>query len=121
MENVHSCIKKRNRVAKLYSKLITNEKIIIPYEIENIYHTYNQYTILVKKREQLTKFLTINNIPHSIYYPNPMYKVNALKNDFKGINLKCTERVTKQCLSLPIYPEMPSKDIELICDILNRY
>jgi dTDP-4-amino-4,6-dideoxygalactose transaminase len=31
------------------------------------------------------------------------------------------EKVSKECLSLPIYPELPIKHVKNICNILNKY
>jgi dTDP-4-amino-4,6-dideoxygalactose transaminase len=31
------------------------------------------------------------------------------------------EKISKQCLSLPIYPELPKKHVKSICNILNNY
>ena len=35
--------------------------------------------------------------------------------------LPMAEKVSKQCLSLPIYPELPNKHVKNICNILNKY
>ena len=50
-----------------------------------------------------------------------MYKISAIKNNYKKLNLKCSEKVSNECLSLPMYPEMDIKDAEYISNILNSF
>ena len=66
---------------------------------QNNYSVYAQFTLLVKNRVRLTKFLKKNKIPYKIYYKNPIYKNPAYK---QNISLKNTEFVSKHSISLPI-------------------
>jgi dTDP-4-amino-4,6-dideoxygalactose transaminase len=117
---VHSFISKRKRVADIYNKNIKNDNIILPFTHKNANHSYNQYTIRVKNRKKIVKYLNKNNIPFGIYYSKPIYNYNAYKN--RGYkSLPMAEKVSKECLSLPIYPELPIKHIKSICNILNNY
>ena len=122
MEIIASLDKKRNHIAKLYGSLIDNKSITIPYKTEDeSHHVYNQYTIKVKNRIKFTKYLESNSIPFGIYYPLPVYKQKALKNFKYKCNLKNTEEVTKQCVSIPIYPELKKDAIKHISNVINKY
>jgi dTDP-4-amino-4,6-dideoxygalactose transaminase len=117
---VQSFIKKRKHIASVYNENIKNDKIILPYAHINANHSYNQYTIRIKSRKKLEKYLNKNNVPFGIYYSKPIYSYNAYRN--KGYEtLPMAEKVSKQCLSLPIYPELPIKHVKNICNILNNY
>ena len=39
----------------------------------------------------------------------------------KKIILKKTDMLSKQIFSLPMYPELPNKDIENVINILKKY
>ncbi len=122
MEIINSLDKKRNAIAKLYGSLIKNELVSLPYKTEDeSHHVYNQYTIKVKARGKFTKYLKDNSIPFGIYYPTPVYKQKALKNFDYKCNLKNTEEVTKQCISIPIYPELKISSVKYIANIINNY
>jgi len=102
--------------------MIDNKLVTIPYETEDeSHHVYNQYTIKVKNRVRFTKYLEKNLIPFGIYYPIPIYKQKALKNFKYKCNLKNTEEVTKQCVSIPIYPELKNDAIKYISQVINKY
>ena len=36
-------------------------------------------------------------------------------------SLPMVEKITNECISLPIYPEISKKDVTKICNILNEY
>ncbi len=117
---VKSFIKKRKQIADIYNKNIKNDSITLPYSHKDANHSYNQYTIRVKNRKKLEMYLSNNKIPFGIYYSSPIYSYNAYKR--KGYKpLPMAEKVSKQCLSLPIYPELPIKHVKNICNILNNY
>ena len=122
MEIIAKLDKKRNHIAKLYGSLIDNKFVTIPYKTEDeSHHVYNQYTIKVKNRAKFTKYLQSNSIPFGIYYPMPIYKQKALNNFKYKCNLKNTEEVTKQCVSIPIYPELKKDAIKHISNVINKY
>ena len=31
------------------------------------------------------------------------------------------EKITKECISIPIYPELKTNDIKMICNVINEY
>ncbi len=121
LKYIKKYIKMRRLIASTYSKIINNEKIKIPYQQKNAVHTYNQYTIRTKNRLKLMNHLRNYKIPFSIYYPQPMYKVDAIKKQYKNHKLKCSEIVSRECLSLPIYPEMKIRDAEYVSNIINKF
>ena len=117
---LESFIKKRKKIAACYSNSINNPNIIKPFTHKNANHTFNQYTIRVKKRGKLEAYLKLHKIPYGIYYSKPIYKYNAYKS-YKYESLPMAEKVSKQCLSLPIYPEFPLKYVNFISKALNKY
>jgi dTDP-4-amino-4,6-dideoxygalactose transaminase len=64
------------------------------YGMPEIYnpHTFNNFTITVKNREKFMK-----EVKSRIYYPLPVYKQKAYKQDIK---LEVTERLCKQVVTL---------------------
>jgi UDP-2-acetamido-2-deoxy-ribo-hexuluronate aminotransferase len=120
LKHINKLIKKRIDVAESYYKLITNEKIRLPYKDINGKHTFNQFTIRVANRKKLENHLKKYRIPYGIYYPKPIYKYKAYAN-YRYNDLPMVEKVSNQCLSLPIYPELGLKDIKIISNVLNEY
>ncbi len=117
---LESFIKKRKKIAEIYYKTISNDKVRLPFTYKKSVHTFNQFTIRVKNRRKLELYLKKNKVPYGIYYSKPMYKYNAYKkNKYKPLPM--VEKVSKECLSIPIYPEMPIKYAIKISEVLNNY
>ncbi len=113
-------LKKRRNIAKIYCETIVNEKIKLPVTTDKSNHTYNQFTIRIKNRNKFLSYLKNNNIPYGVYYSRPMYKYKAyVKNDYKSLPM--VEKVAKECVSLPIYPELSVENVRKICSVLNNY
>ena len=115
-----SFLKKRKIIADIYSKSIINDKIRLPFTYKKSVHTFNQFTIRVKNRKKLELHLKKHKVPYGIYYSMPIYKYNAYKsNNYKPLPM--VEKIAKECLSIPIYPELPIRNVMKICKILNNY
>ncbi len=110
----------RRNIARVYQEMINNDKIILPLCNINAKHTYNQFTIKVKNRKKLISHLEKFNIPFGIYYSEPIYKYKAYSEDSHKV-LPMAEKVSNECISLPIYPELPISNVKKICSVLNKY
>jgi dTDP-4-amino-4,6-dideoxygalactose transaminase len=106
---------KRRQNAALYDYLFADSPVRGPKIDSNNVSIYHQYTITVPKRDQLQKFLTENQIGSAIFYPKPLH----LQECFKGLgyregNLPVAEKLSREVLSLPIYPELTEEQIEYV-------
>ncbi len=113
--------RKRNHIAKLYNSMIQNKFIRLPYKHEDSYHVFHQFTLCVNNRKKFIKHLNKYKVPYGIYYPKPLYKQKALKSLCSLKKMPITEKVTNQCISIPIYPELENKSVEYISEIINKY
>lgn len=117
---INKLIEKRRSIAKTYFKLINNDKITLPYISKDSKHTFNQFTLRVRNRNKFKKHLEQHNIPYGVYYSKPIYKYKAYEI-YKYNSLPMVEKVTKECISIPIYPELKINNIKKICNAINEY
>jgi len=72
---------RRKEASLLYSNELNQNKNLLTPIVKNDCqsHVFHQYTlrVLSGNRDQLSKFLNDNNIPHGIYYPIPLHKQKA--------------------------------------------
>jgi len=94
----------------------------LPSEAEGCRHVYNQYTIAVKGRDRLKAYLAEKGIGSTVYYPLPLHlqKVFASLGYRKG-DFPVAERAAESVLSLPMYPEMTSEQVEYVTEVLARF
>ena len=87
------------------------------------YHTYHQFVIRVKERDNLRKFLYDKGIETGIYYSSPLHlqpcfsPLGYCKGDFP-----VTEQLCQEVLALAIYPGLKRETQEYIVkEIKNFY
>ena len=115
--DVHN--KNRQKIAKLYNKLIVNKKITkLNYSKSCVYH---QYVILTKERKKLINKLNEKKIQFGFHYPSAIHQLRVFKNSFKSNSFKNAERIANEGLSIPIDPNLSKKNISYIIQTLNEF
>jgi len=105
----------RIKAAKLYKSYLGNFPIILPPVIKNSKPNYYLFVIKVKQRDKLRKFLKKKNISTGIHYPRPLHLEPVFKNlGYKFGNFPNAELHAKECLSLPIFPEITNKEVKFV-------
>ncbi len=112
--------KKRNQIAKLYFKKIKNNKIILPNYKKNYSSIYSLFTIKTTERNRLIKYLNKNEIACGIYYDRPLTS-QAVFLKYSNKNLQISDRISKQCLSIPCNSSLSNKDVFKIIDTINEF
>ena len=114
--------KLRRQKAKLYNKLLKGNNIITPYEPDYAEGVYHLYVILSKNRKELMEYLNKHGVHAGLHYPLPVHLQKAYQ--FLGYeigDLPVTERISNECLSLPLYPELEEAKIKYVCELINKF
>ncbi|MDC0378155.1 MAG: DegT/DnrJ/EryC1/StrS family aminotransferase [Flavobacteriaceae bacterium] len=117
---------RRKEASLLYSKeLNQNKNILTPVTKDNCQsHVFHQYTlrVLSGNRDELSKFLNDNNIPHGIYYPIPLHKQKAYTDEnYNEENFKISNMMSEQVISLPMHSELDNDQIKFISNKVNEF
>jgi dTDP-4-amino-4,6-dideoxygalactose transaminase len=101
--------------------------VILPHQTHSNlgiiqYHTFHQYSILVKNRDNLKQFLAENSIGTDIYYPIPLHRQECFKElNCKESDFPVTNKVCEEVISLPIYPEISENAIKYVVEKIAEY
>jgi dTDP-4-amino-4,6-dideoxygalactose transaminase len=69
----------------------------------------------VPERDRLQKFLAENQISSAIFYPKPLHLQDCFKElGYKPGDFPVAERLCREVLSLPVYPELSPDQIEYV-------
>ena len=120
LKRVDEYNRKRREKALRYNSLLSGI-VTCPSEKENVYHVYNQYTILCKNRNEVQQRLKDNGISSVVYYPLPLHLQDAMS--FLGYRegaFPIAEKASREVLSLPIYAELEESDIERIAGVITK-
>jgi len=114
---------RRRNNAAYYNNALQGSDITLPSEQPNHFHIWNQYTIRVpgNQRDALRQFLTERHIGSAIYYPVPLHKQECFANVAAGTSLPVSEQLARECLSLPIYPELTRDQLKLVVETVSEF
>lgn len=97
---------KRKKIASKYFKKFSKHKYVkTPKLLNYSNHTFHQFVIKVPRnsRNKLIDFCKKKKILLGIHYPIPLHNQKAF-NKFKKQNLKNVEKISREIISLPIFP-----------------
>lgn len=115
-------LKNINDAAKKYTQCL--DGIVKTPEIpKEYYSSWAQYTIQLEDkaaRDKLQSTLKMEGIPSMIYYPKPMHRQKAFKNqEYTDEDFSNTVSLCDTVLSLPIHPYISDQDIEQVVMIIK--
>ncbi len=119
LKNIDRFNQNRINVAKKYNQLFNDSSIITPRFEDDFSHVFHQYTVLNSNRNLVSEKLTKSNIGHAIFYPMPLSEQKAFSTKCKSDELDSTKNICRQCISLPMFPEMSDEQIEQVAETVN--
>jgi len=107
---------RRREIVSIYRKNLVQD-CILP-ENKDGKSVYHQIVIKHKKRDEIQKELTDNEIGSAIYYETPIHK-QPIYQEF-GYELPNSEKFSKEIISLPSYPQLTDEQALEICEHVNK-
>ena len=91
--------------------------LILPKKLEKDIVPFIYVVRLKSNRDKVMNFLKKNNIDSGIHW-NPCHQFTKFKKSRSG-NLKITNKIGKEILTLPMYPSLSIQEIKKISKYLN--
>jgi len=106
--------------ASFYSKHLKNIVETIPVSSADMTHVYYVYVVQVQKREHFRTSLEQKGIATGIHYPVPVHLQPACAcYGYPRGSLPITESIAERIVSLPMYPELTSEQLEFIVETVK--
>jgi dTDP-4-amino-4,6-dideoxygalactose transaminase len=114
---------RRQTNADLYGELLEDlSGVRSPEVVEGNVHVYNQYTIRTPDRDALRDHLTQAGIETGVYYPVPLHLQECFRElGYAEGQLPVSERLCREVLSLPVFPELKDEDLRRVADCIHSF
>ncbi len=101
-------------------------RLLLPVALPHNEHIWNQYTLRVPgpgRRDALAAHLRDRHIGCEVYYPRTMDQQDCFRHTPEASRLGCesAHRLAAECLSLPIYPELPANHRQRVVDAIAEF
>ena len=126
LNKIDRIIQMRREKAELMSaKLSEITGIEVPSPPHHFSHVYQMYTIKLldghEKRDALIAYLAKKGILTKVYFP-PVHLTHFYKNELGySCELPVTENLSRQVLTLPMYPTLTDEEIDYIAGEIDAF
>jgi dTDP-4-amino-4,6-dideoxygalactose transaminase len=102
--------------------LIEGGFVSLPVEVEGNLHVYNQFVVRADRRDELRDFLSERGVGTEIYYPLSLHLQPCFKSfGYKSGQFPVSEIASKQCLALPVYPELTDAEMDYVVQTIEAF
>jgi dTDP-4-amino-4,6-dideoxygalactose transaminase len=113
---------RRAEIASMYNTLLADTDLVLPETNSAHVHTWHQYTVRSKQRDELQKYLRDHKIDTMIYYPVPLNHHAPYKLYGPNVGeLVETERAAREVLSLPIHPHLTDEQVHHVATHVREF
>lgn len=93
--------------------------VVTPPTAPNAVHVFHQYTVQIigHDRDKFSEELIKRGVGNGVYYPTPIHRLPSYN---RADSLPVTERIAKECLSLPVHPSLSKRDLHKIVTAVNE-
>jgi len=122
LKHLDKWTRERRRIAHRYHELLADTPLQLPVEAKYAESAYHLYVVRHPQRDELKKHLEANKIGCALHYPLPLHLQKCYANlGYKGGDFPVAEKAARECLSLPIYPELTEDQIQRVVEVIRDY
>ncbi len=111
----------RQAHARTYTEQLSGVVDAVPVVRSWATHVYCYYVVQVPQRDQFRQALELEGIGTNIHYPMPIHLQPACRQyGYTAGLLPVTEALAAKIVSLPMYPELTSAQLQLVIDAVKR-
>jgi dTDP-4-amino-4,6-dideoxygalactose transaminase len=112
---------KRRTAARLYDEKLAGSGFLTPKPPADHEHVYHVYAIRSATRNVTQQLLKKAGVMTNIHYPRPVHLQRAYVNlGYRAGDFPVSEKLCDETLSLPMFPELTSEQIDHVCQTLRE-
>jgi dTDP-4-amino-4,6-dideoxygalactose transaminase len=112
----------RRRVAHRYHELLKDTPLQLPFEADYAESAWHLYVVRHPRRDEFKKHLEANGVGCALHYPVPLHLQKCYAHlGHKPGDFPVAEKAARECLSLPIYPELTDGQIQRVAAVVKEF
>ena len=112
----------RRQHVREYERLFQGLDVTLPTEAPYAKSVFHVYVIRAPQRDRLNAYLNERGIGSVIHYPTPNHLLACFRCfGYRKGDLPVTEKVSKEVLSLPLYPELKKEQIREVAEAVRSF
>ena len=112
----------RRRHAEVYLRELADVDVRMLHLSPDYTSVYHIFPLFTEQRDELREYLQANGISSGIHYPIPVHFQRGFSNlGYREGDLPETERVCREVLSLPMYPELATETVTQIAGAVRQF
>ena len=113
----------RRKIAKQYNEALKGVSgLRLPIVNSNSNPVFHLYVVSAENREGLQDCLKSNEISTAIHYPTPLPFLDCYQDlNHKVEDFPVAHAESSKILSLPIFPEMTTEEVNYVCEHIKRF
>jgi dTDP-4-amino-4,6-dideoxygalactose transaminase len=116
LRDLNSNNARRREIADCYRTALRNSTLRLPPA--GVFH---QYVVRHMRRDQFRAKLAARGVDTLIHYPTPPHLQRAMQHlGFREGDFPIAEAMSRECLSLPIGPELTQKQVEYVIEMVRE-
>lgn len=116
LKHLEAWTEARRRLAARYQQLLDGMNLTVPVEALGRRHVWHLFVTLLEQRDAVKKALEARGIQTGLHYPRPLHLQKAYQQLGYGEgDFPVAERIGRECLTLPLFPEMTDEQQNAVC------
>ena len=113
---------RRRLIADRYSKALAGTGLVVPPDVPDTSPVFHLYVVECDHREHFETHMSRHGIATARHYPQPAHRQPAYAGRIRGGDrLPHTDKLYGRIVTLPMYPELTSTQVDRVCAALSDY
>lgn len=113
---------RRRTISKQYIKAFEDLPVKVTKETAGSKSVYHLFTMQIDGRDKFMRFLASHDVGSAVHYPVPVHLTDSFSYlRHKRGSFPISEKLCKNIVSLPLYPEMTKKQVDCVIKVVRKY
>lgn len=112
---------RRREIAARYLEGLADHPLVLPREEHRCHHVYHLFVVQTPDRETFRRMLAADGVETLVHYPRAVHQHPGYAHVSRASGgLADSERLAREVVSLPLYPELREVEVRHVIDAARR-